>query len=290
LAYYLIALRASGFLEAHCNVVSMPHLTVEKLGALPIPVPLGDQQRAIADYLDRETTRIDALIEEQERLIDLLRERRSAVIALAFADSGSNSRIQHACVDVIDCPHTTPVIDDEGGYEAVRTSSVRGGIYRSGKGHRVSEVTWRDRNAAGAPEFGDILFTREAPAGEACMVPSGRVCLGQRMVLLKVDRTACNGRFLLWQLYSPKVQDHFTLSMNGSTVGNIRLPVLRGTPIWLPPLDVQRRIVAYLDEQTAKIDTLIAETERFIELAKERRAALITAAVTGQLDVPARSA
>ena len=53
----------------------------------------------------------------------------------------------------------------------------------------------------------------------------------------------------------------------------------------LPPLDEQRRIVEYLDEQTAKIDTLIAETERFIELARERRAALITAAVTGQIDV-----
>ena len=53
----------------------------------------------------------------------------------------------------------------------------------------------------------------------------------------------------------------------------------------LPPLDEQRRIVGYLDEQTAKIDALIAETERFIELARERRAALITAAVTGQIDV-----
>ena len=52
-----------------------------------------------------------------------------------------------------------------------------------------------------------------------------------------------------------------------------------------PPLDEQRRIVAYLDEQTAKIDALIAETERFIELARERRSALITAAVTGQIDV-----
>ena len=55
----------------------------------------------------------------------------------------------------------------------------------------------------------------------------------------------------------------------------------------LPPLGEQRRIVAYLDDQTAKIDTLIAETERFIDLARERRSALITAAVTGQIDVRA---
>lgn len=53
----------------------------------------------------------------------------------------------------------------------------------------------------------------------------------------------------------------------------------------LPPTDEQRQIAAYLDAQTEKIDTLIEETERFIELARERRAALITAAVTGQIDV-----
>ena len=56
-------------------------------------------------------------------------------------------------------------------------------------------------------------------------------------------------------------------------------------PLRLPPLDEQRRIAAYLDEQTAKIDTLIAETETFIDLARERRSALITAAVTGQIHV-----
>lgn len=60
---------------------------------------------------------------------------------------------------------------------------------------------------------------------------------------------------------------------------------VRDVPIHVPPLDEQRRIVALLDEQTSKIDILIAETERFIELARERRSALITAAVTGQIDV-----
>jgi len=117
------------------------------------------------------------------------------------------------------------------------------------------------------------------------MVPHDQICLGQRMVLLRIDDTACIGEFLLWQIYSARVQDHFRLSANGSTVANVRLPVLRTTPIWLPDLAKQRRIAAYLNEQTSKIDTMITETERFIELSKERRAALITAAVTGQIDV-----
>lgn len=252
---------------------------------IPLAVPTLAQQRAIADYLDRETARIDTLIEEQQQLLEVLRERRAAVIDRAFIHAPSNSRVQHACLDVVDCPHTTPEIDDVGAYEAVRTSSVRDGKFRPDRGHRVGEQTWRDRNAGGFPTRGDVLFTREAPAGEACMVPGSEVCLGQRMVLLRIDPRLCRGEFMLWQIYSSRVQDHFRLSTNGSTVGNIRLPTLRSTPIWLPSLDEQRRIAEYLDDQTSKIDTLIAETERFIELSRDRRSALITAAVTGQIDV-----
>ncbi|MCO5968930.1 restriction endonuclease subunit S [Actinoallomurus soli] len=255
------------------------------LAELPIPVPPLEYQRRVCDYLDRETARIDTLIEEQQRLIEMLHERRHSLVEVAFCDRMPNARLQNACIDVVDCPHTTPEASDDGEYEAVRTASVRHGKFRPGNGIPVTADTWSARNAGGAPAIGDVLFTREAPAGEACMVPNNRICLGQRMVLLRIDSSACIGRFLLWQIYSDRVQDYFVLSANGSTVANVRLPVLRTTPIWLPNLDEQRRIADELDEQTAKIDQLITESERFIELARERRSALITAAVTGQIDV-----
>jgi type I restriction enzyme, S subunit len=252
---------------------------------IPLVLPPADEQRAIADYLDRETARIDTLIEEQQRLIEMLHERRCSLVDVEFGGQSPNSRLQNACIDVVDCPHTTPEVSDDGEYEAVRTASVRDGKFRPGNGLPVDRATWENRNAGGVPAVADVLFTREAPAGEACMVPHDQICLGQRMVLLRIDGTACLGEFLLWQIYSARVQDHFRLSANGSTVANIRLPVLRTTPIWLPDLAEQRRIAAFLNEQTARIDALIAETERFIELARERRSALITAAVTGQIDV-----
>ncbi|MFD5330186.1 restriction endonuclease subunit S, partial [Streptomyces sp. NPDC127092] len=78
-----IAIRASGFIRAYSNVVSMPHLTAEKLARIPMPLPTLEEQRAISDYLDRETARIDTLIEEQQRLMEMLRERRQAVIESA---------------------------------------------------------------------------------------------------------------------------------------------------------------------------------------------------------------
>jgi type I restriction enzyme S subunit len=73
--------------------------------------------------------------------------------------------------------------------------------------------------------------------------------------------------------------------MIGSTFRRINVSAIRSLPVPAPPLDDQRRIAAYLDQQTAKSDALIAETEQFVELARERRSALITAAVTGQIDV-----
>lgn len=81
------------------------------------------------------------------------------------------------------------------------------------------------------------------------------------------------------------MQPFFDSFQNGSTIRTIGMGDLKAFRIPLPPLEEQRRIVAYLDDETVKIDALIAETERFIELALERRSALVTAAVTGQIDV-----
>ena len=277
----------SGFIQSLAKGIRERSTSFDKptFKDMLLPRPPRVEQNAIVTYLDRETARVDTLIEEQRRLIEMLRERRHSIVDGVFSANVPNVRLRNACIDVVDCPHTTPEFSDEGKYEAVRTASVRNGKFRPGNGLPVDADTWKARNATGAPSVGDVLFTREAPAGEACMVPNDQICLGQRMVLLRIDHTVCVGAFLLWQIYSDRVQNHFLLSANGSTVANVRLPVLRTTPIWLPGLAEQRRIAAYLDEQTAKIDDLIVETEQFIELSKERRSALITAAVTGQIDV-----
>ncbi|MDW4571406.1 hypothetical protein R8Z57_01285 [Microbacterium sp. M3] len=255
------------------------------LKRLPVLTPPVEEQRAIADYLDRETAQIDAFIAKNEELITLLNERRAAAVNAPFAREEPNARLSHACEAVVDCPHTTPEVDDDGDFEAVRTASVRAGVYVPGQGLTVSEATWRSRNGSLGPRRGDVLFTREAPAGEACMVPSAEICLGQRMVLLRIDSAKADGQFLLWQLYSREVQSYFELAANGSTVTNIRLPLLRSAPIWLPSLEEQRRVSDAVGEQVAAIDNAIGIARRGIALARDRRAALISAAVTGKIDV-----
>ncbi len=92
-------------------------------------------------------------------------------------------------------------------------------------------------------------------------------------------------RYLVWVLGSSTALNFWDTEIAGATFRRLNLGTLSATPIPLPPLDEQRRIATQLDEQTAKIDAFISRAERFIELVKERRSALITASVTGQIDV-----
>ena len=99
------------------------------------------------------------------------------------------------------------------------------------------------------------------------------------------SRKGDDHRYLLYYMLARPFHTFATLTSQRVKMPKINREELGEAPWLRPPFDEQRRIVACLDEQTSKIDTLIAETERFIELARERRSALITAAVTGQIDV-----
>lgn len=267
IAFYLIALRASGFIRAYSNVVSMPHLTAEKLARIPMPLPHLEEQRAIADYLDRETARIDTLIEEQQRLIDMLCERRNAVIR-----------------------HTSEVV----GVPVVRLGWFA--RVSSGDGININEVSRTDDSAGSVPVIGGNglmgFGARSNVSGSVVVIGRvGALCGNVHRVdepawitdnaLRLDDLRDFDVDFLRWHLEGRNLNalSRSTAQplITGSQVAALRVP--------MPSLEEQRRLAVYLDNETEKIDSLISEAERFIQLARERRAALITAAVTGQIDV-----
>lgn len=262
-------------------------LTFADLKRLPTVLPPEGTQRHIADYLDRETATIDALIEKQNALLLLLRERRSQLPTRVLSEvAGTRMQLRHVVADITDCPHWTPEQADSFDYAAVRSGSIRNGMYRHSASVPVDRETFIARHGAKVVP-GNVLFAREAPAGEACLVPDDfQLCLGQRTVLIECDSKKLLPELVVANIYTRGVQDYFANASFGSTVANVRLPVLRATRVVVPPLNEQREIADHLDRETAKIDALIAKAERFIELAQERRAALITAAVTGQIEIP----
>ena len=130
------------------------------------------------------------------------------------------------------------------------------------------------------------MFTREAPAGEACLVPSDvPLCMGQRTVLMQIDHDLLDSQFALWSLYGGLASEFVTMLSQGSTVVHFNMSDIGNIPIMLPSVGEQSVIADRLAVETNKLNALTAEAQRAIELLQERRAALISAAVTGKIDV-----
>lgn len=269
--------------------MGVPHLFQRDINRIRMPRPPLREQHAIADYLDRETARIDTLIEEQQRLIEMLRGRRVATIAEAL-DGHEMTRLRRL-VDP-DRPMTYGILQCG--------PLVDGGVVYIGPSDIVGEGRSPERAAlrTTAPEIasayqrsvlagGDIVVSIGPAYGKVAVVSEdlagGNLTQDTVRVALRPDLAYT--RFVVWALLSRQTADYWDYEIMGATFRRLNLGTLARTPIPLPSLNEQHRIAAYLDEQTAKIDALIAETELFIELARERRSALITAVVTGQIDV-----
>jgi len=263
------------------------------LGNLPVPVLPMAEQRTIADYLDRETALIDTLIEEQRVLIDLLAERRVAVIAEPFGQAHPTVPLGSALEELIDHRGKTPgkvgdKTDDftDEGVPVVSAIHIKKGQISWGERERFVPYWMFEKWMPVRLRAGDVLLTSEAPLGNIAQVPSNApLVLSQRLFALRGREDVLDSTYLRYFLESNRGQALLRDGASGSTVSGIRQSRLVQIPVPVPPLYEQRQVSMQISEQIGKIDTLIDETERFIELSKERRSALITAAVTGQIDV-----
>ncbi|WMJ83135.1 restriction endonuclease subunit S [Oscillospiraceae bacterium LTW-04] len=149
------------------------------------------------------------------------------------------------CTDVIDCPHTTPEWKDRG-IRVVRNFNLKNGNIDFSDGYYVDEKTYKERTKRAIPEENDIIISREAPMGVVGIVPKGlKCCLGQRLVLLKVDKKKCNPHYLLFILSSNFVQTQFKRAdATGSIVSNLCIPDLKD--IIIPIIDDNQDQIARL--------------------------------------------
>ena len=260
------------------------------LRTIEVRLPEVCEQRQITDYLDRETARIDTLIEEQQRLIEMLRERRSAVLSSALAPTGSwvRRRIKHIgetnLGKMLDAGRAVREEDEPRPY--VRAADVRADgsvnlVDLNEMPFSETEMEVFDLRAGdvllieGGATVGRPGFMFESAPGIAFQKTVNRLRVGPDV----------DARFVYWSMVRLYDSAYYVSHYGSVSFVHLTGEKLREIELHLPTLDEQGRIAAYLDEQTAKIDTLIAESERFVELSRERRAALITTAVTGQVDV-----
>ena len=280
-----------------------------RLGSPPLP-----EQRAIAGFLDRETARIDALVAKKERLIELLREQRTALITRAVTkgldqtvpmkDFGVEwlgeipahwevKRLKHLLVAAKGAIKTGPF-----------GSQLQSSEMQAGHIKVYNQRSVIDRDFSGGENYvslekfaelrafetfpGDLLITTRGSIGRCAVLPDDaeRGILHPCLMRVQSDQRRILTRFLEIQIEEAAiVLDQLRFMSNATTIDVIYSESLREVWLTLPPLMEQAAIAAFLDRETARIVALVAKVRDAIERLKELRTALISAAVTGKIDV-----
>lgn len=165
------------------------------------------------------------------------------------------SPLKELCTDVVDCPHSTPKWLREG-ITVIRNFNIKKGKLNLSDHYCVDEETYANRTSRAIPEYQDLIISREAPMGEVCLVPNNfKCCLGQRLVLLKVDKEKCIPEYLLYALMSNYVQAQIKkVDKTGSIVSNLNIPDLENLSIPIVSKPEQQKIVELLTTIDEKID------------------------------------
>ena len=171
--------------------------------------------------------------------------------------------LESLCELIVDCPHSTPKWTDEG-IVVLRNQNIRNGVLDLSTPSYTNEEDYKKRIKRAVPQAGDIVFTREAPMGEVCIIPEGlKCCLGQRQVLLRPKKDV-SGEYLFWALQSPHVQHQISWNEGtGTTVSNVRIPVLKALQIPRHPED-ESEVATYLTNLASKIE-LNRQTNQTLE-------------------------
>ena len=297
-------LSASHFVEqviARSTGISYPAINASELVGIPVSLPPLPEQIAIATFLDRETAKIDALVAEQQRLIELLKEKRQAVISHAVTKGlNPSAPVKPSGIEWLgDVPEH---------WEVTKIGYV--GRVTRGTGYQNVEEVDEAEDAIQMIRISDFndfdpVWVKNASTLDAYKVDSTDLLIAgtgasagitmrvtQEMAGMihsyNAPRIRClqiEPEFLYFVLNSQEIKRQEDLLFTGSAQHFLDLPSISKLEVPRCDRDEQKHIVKYLNEQLGKLETLTTEAQRAIDLLQERRTALISAAVTGQIDV-----
>jgi type I restriction enzyme S subunit len=287
---------------------AQPHLNSEELGETVVCLPPSLTQRQIADFLDRETAKIDALIAKQTEFLTLLDEHGRALVTEALTHGlDSSVPMQETGVP------TFPCIPGHWRVKRLKHvirpgTSISYGIVQPGEHNpegtpfvQTADLTQRRLDPSllprTAPEIarayprsclkeGDVLLGIRASVGDSVLVPPELHGANlSRGIARIVPGSEIDGRFLVRVMELPQTRLFWAMHMQGSTFHEVSIETVRELPVPVAPLSEQNAIIHYLDQRIAGLDTTRTQSVEMIERLRERRSALITAAVTGQIDM-----
>lgn len=279
--------------------------------------PEKNEQSTIADFLDRETAKIDTLVAKKRTLIERLKEKRGALISRTVTrglppdaaraagldphpklkPSGIDwlgdvpehwavERLRRVCKRVTDGAHISPDLSSPD-YPFVSTVDVSNGTID------VVDCLWTSNecfeylaHTGCQPRPGDVLFSKDGTIGRTAIVRTEiDFVVASSLVIISPESTRLESRFLDYWLNNSLLQQNILLQLAGAALRRISVEKVGRLVVVLPGLDEQCEIADFLDRETGKLDAMIAKVETAIERLQEYRTALITAAVTGKIDV-----
>ena len=182
-----------------------------------------------------------------------------------------------------DCPHSTAK-DEGSGYPLIRTPNVGEGHLLLDGVHRVSESVYNMRNARAIPETNDIIYAREAPAGNAAVIKENeKVCLGQRTVLIRPFKEYVNSNLLAYFIISPYSRNLLISTAVGSTATHVNLENIRPFTIPLPPFSEQLRIVSSIEKWFDAIEALERDKNDLQDSILKAKTKILDLAIHGKL-------
>lgn len=290
----------------YINGSTRDKLTQADLNNISLRLPSVEEQRTIAAFLDYETARIDRLIAQQQRLIELLKEKRQAVISHAVTKGlNPNAPMKDSGVEwlgqvpkhwivagfkkyiepIVDYRGKTPTKTESGVFLVTARNIKNGSIDYHLSEEFISEDDYEEVMRRGKPKLGDVLFTTEAPLGEVAQVDNESIALAQRIIKFRGLRDILDCSYLKLFIQSTEFQHGLMTFATGSTALGIKSDRLGYLKQLVPPISEQSQIVEVVAKHAMQFGKLIDIANKAIQLMQERRTALISAAVTGKIDL-----
>lgn len=307
-AYYLRNLAITGFIESLAKGIRERSTDFRwaDAGNLLVNFPSGETQREIADFLDRETAHIEQLIEKKMRLAEVIEEKIETFRDIAVC-KGLSGHVQYkdSFVDwfgmvpahwtvcrfnrlissKVDYRGRTPEKVDDGIFLVTARNIRPGKIDYERSQEYTTKADWEKLSARGRPRVGDILFTTEAPLGNIAQVDRTDVAFAQRIMKFRANEALVSNNFLAELMMSSSFQRSLNLYASGSTASGIKSERMAHLFGLVPPAEEQEDIVQSIRTEVKHTDAVLKPLQHSIERLAEFRSALITAAVTGQIDV-----
>ncbi|NCD20354.1 MAG: restriction endonuclease subunit S [Actinobacteria bacterium] len=299
----------AGELEAVATGTTFKAVSTGQVGNLWVPTTDTAQQRLIAAILDRETAQIDAMIDAQQRLVDALRERRQAATARTMTEGLLGDALRSTGIDQIPTvpsgwdvvPLKRCLVRNDGGVWGEDPDSGSDTFFVLRSTEQTADGRWRidapaervlsaKERRASRLTVGDLLVTKSSGSslhiGKTTIVDEQVAGMSFSNFMQRL--TPSDGllpAFAWYLLNNHLVRQQFDiLSRSVTGLANLTGGIIGEVVVPLPPVSEQAHIVDYLDRATSQTDAMVAGAESSISLLRERRAAVVTAAVTGRLD------